>query len=199
MGKKDPRVDAYIANAAEFAKPILIHLRKLVHSGCPEVVEEIKWSFPNFSHKGILCKNHCSFGFWKAALVLGNDKLAGKREESGMGQMGRITSVSDLPNEKVLLGYIKKAAQLNEDGIKRPSKPKSKEKKVLVIPPAFMSALKANKKALATFENFSYSHKKEYVEWFTEAKGEDTRKRRLESTLQWLTEGKSRHWKYANC
>ena len=155
-------------------------------------------------HKGILCgmaafKNHCTFGFWKHALLFANDKAAKKLADEAMGQFGRITSLSDLPKDEVLIGYIKEAVRLNEEGIKPPAKPKSKVKKELVVPDYFMAALKKNKKALTTFEGFSYSHKKEYVEWITEAKGEDTRRKRLETAIGWLAEGKARNWKYMKC
>lgn len=196
MGKKDPRVDAYIARSADFAKPILSHIRKLVHTGCPEVEETMKWSFPHFMHKGMLCsmasfKQHCAFGFWKEKLVLGKTQS----EKEAMGTFGRITSLSDLPNDKTLIGYIKKAAELNESGVKV-ARPKPGEKKPLKIPAYFMDAVKKNKKALATFENFNYSNKKEYVEWVTEAKSEETRNKRLATAIEWMAEGKVRNWKY---
>lgn len=199
MGKKDPRVDSYIAKSADFAKPILNHLRKLVHAGCPEVEETLKWGAPHFMYKGILCgmasfKNHCAFGFWNKALRLSikNDR----NPEEAMGQFGRITGISDLPNEKIFIGYVKEAMKLNDAGVKVPAKSKPKERKELIIPAYFMSALKKNKKALATFENFSYSNKKEYVEWITEAKSEETRKKRLETAIEWMSEGRVRNWKY---
>ena len=202
MGKKDPRVDAYIAKSADFAKPILTHMRELVHAACPDVEETIKWGFPNFVHKGMLCgmaafKAHSSFGFWKASLIFGKDKAAGK-EDNGMGHFGRITSLSDLPKDKELLGYIKEAVRLNDAGISKP-RPRLKKKKELVVPDYFMAALKKNKKALTAFEGFSYSHKKEYLEWITEAKTEETRQRRIATALEWMAEGKSRNWKYENC
>ena len=204
MPKRDRRVDTYIANSAEFARPVLRHLRKLVHAGCPEVEETLKWNFPAFMHKGILCsmaafKQHCTFGFWKWKLILGDKKHPGNGEQDGMGQFGRITSVSDLPKDNVLLGYINKAACLNEQGIKLPARPKRRQKKELVIPDYFISVLKENERALTTFQEFSYSHKKEYVEWITEAKREETRNQRIKTAIQWLSEGKSRHWKYAKC
>jgi hypothetical protein len=204
MATKDPRIDAYIAESADFAKPILKHLRKLVHAACPDVEETWKWSFPHFLHKGMLCsmasfKNHCSFGFWKGALILAKDKGAKSLEDEAMGHFGRITDLADLPPDKVLTGYIKEAVRLNEEGIKLPPGPRSKKKKELVIPEYFMDTLKKNKRALTAFENFSYSHKKEYLEWITEAKREETRERRLATMMEWLTEGKSRHWKHANC
>ena len=204
MAKKDSRVDACIAKSAPFAQPILKHIRKLVHAGCPEVEETIKWQFPSFMYKGMLCgmaafKNHCTFGFWKHELIFGKEKLAANGEERGMGQFGRITSLSDLPKDAVLLGYIKEAVRLNDEGIKAPSRAKPKKKAPLVVPDYFMKELKKNKKALAVFEGFSYSHKKEYTEWIAEAKAEDTRKRRLETAIQWMTEGKARNWKYMNC
>jgi len=204
MATKDPRVDACIANAADFAKPILKHIRKLVHTACPDVEETIKWQFPTFMYKGMLCgvaafKNHCTFGFWKHELLFGRNGTDKRAEEGGMGQFGRITQLSDLPKDAVMLGYIKEAMRLNDEGVKVPSRSQPKVKKPLVVPAFFLAALKKNNKALATFDGFSYSHKKEYVEWLTEAKTEETRQRRLATTLEWLAQGKSRNWKYANC
>ena len=201
MGKKDARIDAYIAKSADFAKPILRHIRKLVHAADPEVEETLKWRFPHFMHKGILCgmaafTRHCTFGFWKGALIFG--KNGGKSDEA-MGQFGRITAISDLPKDAVMIGYIKEAARLNEAGAKLPSRPRTKTKKELVVPDYFLAALKKRKKALIAFEGFSNSHKKEYVDWISEAKREDKRQRRLATAVVWLAEGKSRHWKYANC
>ena len=115
-----------------------------------------------------------------------------------MGTFGRITKLSDLPHDKVLLGYIRKAVELNDAGIKKPAPPK-KPREELKIPSSLMLALKANKKALETFEQFSYSHKKEYVEWITEAKRDETRDKRLATAIIWIAEGKPRNWKYANC
>lgn len=197
MGTRDPRVDAYIEKSADFARPILKHLRKIVHTACPEVEETMKWSFPHFDYKGeMMCsmasfKGHCAFGFWKGSLVLG-EKAAG----GGMGHLGRITSLDDLPPDRTLASYIRKAAKLNDEGVKairtrRPAKPE------LEVPEDLRRALKKNKKALTAFEAFPPSHKREYVEWIVEAKGDDTRKRRLASAVEWIAEGKSRNWKYA--
>jgi uncharacterized protein YdeI (YjbR/CyaY-like superfamily) len=198
MSRNDPRIDAYIAESAEFARPVLTHLRKLVHDACPEVEETVKWGFPHFDYKGMMCsmasfKGHCAFGFWKARLIFEVDK---KKTEAAMGHFGRITKISDLPTDKVLLGYLKKAVELNDAGIKRPQDEKPKEKKALVIPPYFKAAVKKNKKAGATFENFSHTNKKEYLEWITEAKTEETRERRLRTAIEWMSEGKDRNWKY---
>jgi uncharacterized protein YdeI (YjbR/CyaY-like superfamily) len=199
MAKKDPRIDRYISDAAPFAQPILKHLRKLIHTACPDVGETMKWSMPFFMYKGMLCnmaafKEHCSFGFWKSKLILGDNA-----KDDGMGHFGRITSLSALPPDRELLGYIKEAVRLNDTGAKVPARSKPKEKTPLVIPDFFSAALGQNKKAQEAFENFSYSHQKEYVEWLAEAKRDETRSKRLETTLAWLTEGKPRHWKYQNC
>jgi uncharacterized protein YdeI (YjbR/CyaY-like superfamily) len=200
MSKKDPRVDAYIENAAEFARPILKHLRALVHQGCPEVEETIKWRMPSFTYKGLLCglaafKQHATFGFWKHELVMGKNG-----ENYGMGQFGRMTSLKDLPSDKVILGYIRKAVELNDAGVKTPrNRAKPGEKRELTVPDYFVAALRKNKTAKANFENFSYSHKKEYIEWLTEAKRDETRQKRLETAVAWIAGGKSRNWKYANC
>jgi uncharacterized protein YdeI (YjbR/CyaY-like superfamily) len=203
MGTRDSRIDAYIAKSADFARPILTHLRDVVHAACPEVEETIKWSFPNFQYKGLLCgmaafKEHCSFGFWKGELIF---EKRGDADEKAMGQFGRITKLSDLPARKVLHGYVKTAIKLNEDGVKVPSRSKAKPKtpRELIIPDDLANALQANAKARATFEKFSPSHKREYVEWITEAKTLPTRTRRLETAIAWMVEGKPRNWKYMNC
>lgn len=200
MGKKDPRVDAYIEKSQDFAKPILIHIRKLVHQACPDVEEKIKWGFPHFDYKGMMCsmasfKNHCSFGFWKAAIMADPHKIMSLVGETAMGSFGKLTAISDLPEDAILLEYIKDAVKLNDEGIKLPSSPK-KSQKELEIPAYFMEVIRKNKKALETFENFSYSNKKEYVDWIVEAKTEDTRKKRLDTAVEWLSEGKVRNWKY---
>jgi len=204
MPTKDRRVDAYIAKASPFAKPILQHLRQLVHTGCPQVEETIKWKFPTFMHKGMLCsmaafKQHCTFGFWKHKLIVNQSPTTKAKAEEAMGQMGRITSLADLPPDKVLMRYVRQAVQLNEQGIKSPRPEKPKARRALVIPSTLTAALKRNKQAQQTFENFSPSHKREYIEWITEAKREETRVKRLETTVAWLAEGKPRNWKYMNC
>jgi uncharacterized protein YdeI (YjbR/CyaY-like superfamily) len=196
MGKRDPRVDAYIAKAPEFAKPILAHIRYVVHDACPGVEEDLKWSTPSFMYKGILCgmaafKQHATFGFWKHDLVTGSPRV-----EGSMG-FGRLTTVSDLPPKKALAAYVKKAAALNDAGIKPARTPmRGKPKPPAKAPAELVAALKKNRKAQATFDAFSPSAKREYIEWITDAKSEDTRARRLEIAVKWMAEGKHRNWKY---
>lgn len=198
MAKTDPRVDAYIAKSADFAKPILNHLRELAHTACPQVEETLKWSMPHFLHKGILFgmaafKHHCMLHFWQGDLILGNN--ARKSHEGGTWQFDRIIALSDLPGDRILLGYIKKAIELNEAGIKKQA-PKRKQSKELVVPDYFVAVLNKNPKAREAFDKFSYSHKQEYVEWITEAKREETRQKRIQTALQWLAKSKPRNWKY---
>ncbi|MTW14498.1 hypothetical protein GM658_28175 [Pseudoduganella eburnea] len=199
MPTTDPRVDAYIANAAEFAQPILSHLREVIHAACPEVKETIKWSMPCFDYHGILCnfaafKQHCAFGFWKAELLLAQEDDKGKE---AMGQFGRITSVKDLPSKKVLTAYVKKAMTLNEAGVKV-ARPKAAPRE-LVVPDYFIAALEENPAAYEVFNNFSTSAKREYCDWLTEAKTEATRDKRMAQAVEWIAEGKKRNWKYENC
>ncbi len=201
MGKKDPRIDTYIAKSADFARPILSHLRNLIHETCPDVEETMKWNFPHFEYKGILCsmasfKKHCAFGFWKSDLIVGLDKATQSKTEEAMGQFGRIMKLSDLPVDRAMRSLIKKAVKLNEDGVKAPSRTKSTSPGSVPVPDYFLTALRRNKQALKVFDEFSPSHKREYVEWITEAKGEDTRQRRLAQAIEWLAQGKSRNWKY---
>jgi uncharacterized protein YdeI (YjbR/CyaY-like superfamily) len=198
MPTRDPRVDAYIAKSAAFAQPILKHIRKLVHSAVPDVEERRKWSFPHFDHKGMMCsmaafKEHCAFGFWKASIMSDPKKILDR--ENAMGHFGRITSLRDLPSDKVVIAYIKEAAKLNDDNVKLPPRRKAVGKG-FKVPAYFMSALKMNKKALAAFNEFSLSHKREYVTWVTESKTEETRRKRLATSIRWIAEGKTRDWKY---
>lgn len=200
MPATDPRVDAYIEKSADFAKPILTHLRKLIHKAAPQATETLKWSMPAFEYKGLVCgfaafKQHCTFGFWKQSLL---EQGAFSEEKTAMGSFGRITSKKDLPADAMLIKLIKQAVELNEKGIKVEKK-KAAAKKELAVPDYMTAALKKNKAAWKTFESFPYSCKKEYVEWVTEAKTEPTREKRLATTIEWLAEGKRRNWKYENC
>jgi uncharacterized protein YdeI (YjbR/CyaY-like superfamily) len=196
MGATDQRVDAYIEKSADFARPILEHLRTVVHEACPECVEEMKWSFPHFTYNGMLAsmasfKQHCAFGFWKAALVMEDDA----RTAGAMGQLGRITSLADLPPKTTLIRWTKKAKALNDAGVKVPDQ-RAAPRKSLKTPPDLIAALKKNKKASTAFQSFSPTRKRDYIEWITEAKNEDTRAKRLTTAIGWIAEGKSRNWKY---
>lgn len=201
---RDPRIDAYIAKAAPFAQPILRHVRKLVHEECPDIEETMKWSFPHFVRDGaIVCgiaafKAHCALGFWHHEMkaVIGSDH--GLRDNA-MGQLGRVTKLEDLPPEKLLRRFFQKAGELATSDV--PSRPATnrKPRPELPVPPDLTASLAKNAKARKTFTAFSPSHRREYVEWITEAKRPETRAKRLATTLEWLTEGKSRNWKYAGC
>lgn len=197
MASIDPRVDAYIAEAQPFARPILAHLRALVHEACPAVEETIKWSSPFFLYRGLLChmaafKQHCAFGFWKWKQVVGEDGV-----EGAMGEFGRIGKLADLPPKKVLLGYLKKAMALNEAAVPAATRGRNAPAKPPVeVPDDLAAALKRNAKARRTFDAFSPSHRREYVEWIVEAKRAQTRATRLATTLERLAEGKPRHGKH---
>jgi uncharacterized protein YdeI (YjbR/CyaY-like superfamily) len=198
MATKDPRIDAYIARSAEFAQPILNHLRAVVHAACPDVEETMKWSFPHFDYKGeMMCsmasfKAHCAFGFWKGSLIFDD----GAKSELAMGQFGRITSVKDLPSKKELTAYIKKAMKLNDEGVKAAVRTKTVERAETPVPEELSRALKANRTAQKQFNAFPPSKQREYSAWIAEAKSEATRARRLEQAIEWISEGKARHWKY---
>ncbi len=203
MSHTDPRIDAYIVQSASFAIPILEYLRALVHETCPDVKETMKWSFPHFEYKGsILCsmasfKQHCSFGFWLESRLSDPDNLlAVNGERVGMGSLGKIAGIEDLPAEAHLKGFILEAMRLIDSGVKQKKEGKPKETKELVVPAYVTEALADNAAAKKAFEGFSYSNKKEYVDWFEEAKTEATREKRMAQALEWLAEGKVRNWKY---
>ncbi|MGV3587571.1 MAG: YdeI/OmpD-associated family protein [Adhaeribacter sp.] len=201
MQNTDPRVTAYIQNAAPFAQPILTHLRQIIHAACPEVTETIKWQFPNFDYNGIVCsmaafKNHCTFSFWKASSLSDPHKLFTAIGNTAMGQFGQIKSLTDLPSDAILTAYIQEAAKLNKEKVKGAPRTKPTATPELLVPEYLLEALTQNEKAQHTFEKFSYSHKKEYVSWITEAKSEETRQKRINTALEWMAEGKGRNWKY---
>ncbi len=199
MGTRIKEVDQYIHNAEPFAQPILIHLRELIHSAHPEIKESIKWGMPHFEYKGNLCgvasfKKHCAFGFWKAAIMTDSHGIFGSGPRPGMGDLGRVRSLEDLPPDSVLTEMILEAIDLNERNIPLPKKTISKAE---VTPPDdFLDALDENELAHTNFSRMSPSHRKEYIEWIEDAKREETRLRRISTAVQMLSEGKSRNWKY---
>ena len=199
MKNTDPRIDAYIGKSAEFAQPILHHLRALIHTTCPDVKETIKWGSPSFEYAGsIMCgmaafKKHCAFTFWRgSAMADPHNVMQELGKNSGMGQFGKMETVDQLPDEKILIEYIQEAMKLNEEGVK--ALPKTRTQKTtpknIVPPDYFMAEIKANPEALDTFNNFSPSHKREYIEWITEAKTEATRNKRIAQAIVWMSEKK---------
>lgn len=198
MPPTDPRVDDYIARAAPFAQPILTRLRAWVHEACPSVEETLKWGMPSFQYGGgILCqmaafKQHASFGFWKHSEVMGT------QARDGMGSLGRLKLLADLPAKRALIAQVRKAMALNDAGTKktphagRAVPPRARA----VVPDDLAGALDRTPAALATYQAFSPSQQREYVEWVTDAKRADTRARRIAQAVTWMAEGKPRHWKY---
>ena len=203
MGKKDPRVDAYIAKKASFAQPILKELRAIIHEAHPDIEEDIKWGAPAFMHKGIVCiiagfKEYVGVNFWKGALIVPSNARRAS-DDKGMKQLETMHSIDDLPPRKTIIGYVRAAATLNEGGVPTPNRGKDapiKKRGPLRTPPSLAKALARIAKAKATYDGFSPSHKREYVVWITDAKTDETRDRRIEQALGWLAEGKPRNWKY---
>ncbi|HUJ12697.1 MAG TPA: YdeI/OmpD-associated family protein [Thermoanaerobaculia bacterium] len=186
MPGRDPRVDAYIAKSPEYAKPILAFVRDVVHAAVPDVEETIKWGAPHFNYKGMLLgmaafKQHAGVNFWKGPLI-------------GVDGFGDVRSVEDLPPKKELIGLVQKLAALNEQGAKV-ERPK-RARKEIETPKELAAALKKNPKAQATFDKFSPSHRREYVEWIAETKSDETRRRRIDQAIEWISAGKPRNWKY---
>jgi hypothetical protein len=203
MGTRDPRVDAYVAASADFARPILTHLRDLVHAAVPDVVETIKWGIPAFEHHGMLggmaaFKQHCAFNLWRG------DDLAPAgvtRGVDGMGQLGRVTSLADLPADPLLVEWLRAVAARNATRTAAPKSaraaaPRRPASAAVELPDELVEALAGQPAARATFDGLPPSHRREYAEWIAEAKRPETRQRRVTQTLEWLAEGKSRNWKY---
>ena len=200
MGERNPRVDAYIAAAQPFAQPILRHLRELVHTHCEDVFETIKWGVPHFERRGVLChmaafKRHCAFGFRMGELVLGKVGAG-----DAMGQFGRVGALSDLPPDVQIGAWVRKAIELDIAGVKAPKRVSTMRKPPSdTVPEDLATALAGHAAAASTFAALPPSHRREYVEWITEAKQEATRQRRLAQVVEGMAEGKTRNWKYERC
>lgn len=201
MEKYDPRIDAYIAKSADFAKPILMHIRQVVHQASPLITETVKWGMPFFDYKGPVCmmaafKQHLGFGFWKASRLNDpEDLLQGSDAEAAAGSFGRISSLGDLPSDKALIGFVQQMIRINESGVKEEKKPAT-PKSEIPMPDDFVKLLDQYLIAKETYEKFSASCKREYLEWITEAKTDATREKRMQQALEWIAEGKTRNWKY---
>ncbi|MGY4539067.1 hypothetical protein ACVW0P_003493 [Mucilaginibacter sp. UYNi724] len=203
MENMDARVDAYIEKSVDFAKPILNHLRGLVHRASPQITETMKWSAPFFEYKGVLCfmmafKQHAGFGFWKADTLPDPHGLI--KDEGNAGSIGKLTTLADLPNDDILIWYIRQAMELKNAPSATIATPKVRKEPattgVVATPGYLIDLLADNTQAAEYFDNFSPSQKKEYITWFEEAKTEATRDKRLAEGMAWIAEGKTRHWKY---
>jgi hypothetical protein len=202
MKNTSPRVDAYIARSPEYARPILKKIRTLFHQASPQMQETVKWGFPHFEYKGIVgsmaaFKRYVTFGFWKGKLLKDPHRLFTVMGKTAMSHT-KFTTLADLPRDEIVLDYIRQAVRLNEDDVRVPAPARKKRapRPELAVPTYLAQALKANKRALATFQAFSPTHRREYIEWLTEAKKEETRTRRLTIAIEWLTAGKPRSWQY---
>lgn len=197
---RDPRIDAYIERQGEFARPILERLRASVHAACPECEETLKWNAPAFMYKGSILaqmaafKAHAMFGFWQGKKVTGETP----KEREAMGSFGKLTSIADLPNAKTMTALVQKAMALVDSGEKAP-RPLKHPKPPLEVPPDLKAAFAGNEAARATFDGFPTSARRDYLDWLADAKRPETRAKRLAQTVEWLAEGKRRHWKYENC
>lgn len=202
MTNYNSQVDEYITKSADFAKPILEHWRKLVHKACPEVVETIKWGYPHFDYKndfmGVIAarKDYCTFTFVKSELMKDERLKDSKNQKPEARFLGRISKMSDLPSDKEFIFFIKEAMLLNDKG-EKVAKPKSDKPKVLETPDYLAKRLEASPEAKVVFDSKSDSFRKEYISWIADAKTEATREKRMDEAIEWISEGKSRYWKYA--
>ena len=204
MGKSqhNPEFDAYAETAEPFARPVFAHLKKLIRATCPNVTEDIKWGIPHFEYGGdVLCifaayNKHCSFTFYKDALM-GDPRLKANADLPAAKRfMGKMTDVSDLPSDADLTAWIKEAMSLNERGIKLPTREK-KTPKVVTIPAAFAERLEVSPKVKEIFDGKSAAYQKEYNLWIGDAKTDATRNKLIDEAMEWIAEGKGRFWKYA--
>lgn len=200
---QNEKVSQYIEKQNELAKPILEYLRNFMHSCGLELQEEVKWGMPFFMYKGkVLCniagfKQHCAFGFWNAFLMEeAFDLLQTGKEKTAMGNLGKITTIEDLPAPDLFKALVLKSAALIDEG-KPVVQKRVTEKKELQMPDILKIELEKEAELLQYFNSLSYSHKKEYIEYITEAKRAETQIKRVEKTLELLANKNSLHGKYA--
>jgi uncharacterized protein YdeI (YjbR/CyaY-like superfamily) len=196
---RDPRIDAYIARTQPFARPILERVRERVHAVVPEAEETLKWSAPAFTLGGKILlilaafKAHAAVNFWR-----GQELRGGSANADAMGQFGKLESVDDLPPSEDLDSLIREAAELAKNA-PAPRKTKHAPKPAPQLHPDFAAALDKSPKARAVLESFPPSAQRDYFEWISEAKQASTREKRIATAVEWLNDGKRRHWKYQNC
>lgn len=203
MGQRNPLVDAYIEKSAPFAKPILKKLRTLFHKASPLLEEKIKWGVPSFEYKGLVGgfsahKQHVNWLFWKAQLLNDPKKTLGITDKGAMGG-AKVVSTDDLPEDEDFIDLVRQAVALNEQGAKLPPKPKRTRRAPIPPPKPFLRALGIAPKAKAFFDTLAPSCRREYLEWISEARRDETREKRIAQAVEWLSEGKKRNWKYEKC
>jgi uncharacterized protein YdeI (YjbR/CyaY-like superfamily) len=195
--EQDPRIDAYIEKAAPFARPILTHLRALVHEALPDLGETIKWGMPHFTVAG---KNLAGIAAFKAhcAFVIHGRGRQGMERDPGMGDYGKIASLDDLPPAEEMKAKLLAASDTIRQGGGM-ARAKKAPREAIPMPDDFAQALEAQSAAQAVFEGFPPSARREYLEWVVEAKQPATRAKRIAQAVEWLAEGKRRNWKYEAC
>jgi uncharacterized protein YdeI (YjbR/CyaY-like superfamily) len=170
-----------------------------VHAAVPDVDETLKWSAPAFMLDGKILlimasfKGHAALNFWR-----GQELRGASANRDAMGQFGKLTSVADLPPDKEFDALIGEAASLAKSA-PAPRKAKHAPKPPPEMHPDFAAALDKAPKSKTAFDSFAPSAQRDYLEWIAEAKQEATRRKRIATAVEWIGEGKKRHWKYENC
>jgi uncharacterized protein YdeI (YjbR/CyaY-like superfamily) len=196
---RDPRIDAYVAKAQPFARPILEKVRERVHAVVPRAEETIKWGMPAYTLDGKILlitaafKAHAALNFWRGQELRGD-----KANADAMGQFGKLASVADLPSDSELDRLMKEAAEVAKNA-PAPRKAKHGPKAAPEMHPDFSAALAKAPKAKAALDGLPPSAQRDYLEWISEAKQDSTRAKRIATAVEWLSEGKRRHWKYQSC
>jgi hypothetical protein len=187
------QINQYMAELPEWQRRMLVRLRQLIHEAAPEVEEAWRWDKPHFDNAGImvgLCafKEHVAVWFHKGALLKDTKKLfeaTARTEEKGM--RAYKLHEGDKINEAAFLDLVKQAVAVNDKGTKlREAKP---TKKALVVPEDLEQVLRKDPTAWANWEAFPVGHRRAYVEWVTDARQEETRKRRIAQSLEKIREG----------
>lgn len=189
------KISQYIESADVKKKEILQRLRDFLNRDDFGLTEDWKWHAPNFNSNGMVCwlaffKSHVGLNFFKGSLI---EDLHGLYDNASMDKGNRIIKYKTINeiNENLLEYYIYEAIKHNKEGAKITSK-----KVEIEVPKDLAKALEKDIMAKDFFTNLAPGYKRDYIDWIISAKQEKTRLKRLETTLEWLGQGKKKNWRY---
>lgn len=187
-------IDQGIAEMEPFAQIICKKLRKLILSADTAIIEDWKWG-PNYYLDGMVCgfwgfKKHVTLTFFQGALLKDKKKVLLENPGNVHNRHMKFTDVKEV-NEKLIMEYLFEAIDNNRKG----HKILETKEKIVDVPEDVQKAFK-KAKVLAYFEGLAFTHRKEYVMWISDAKKEETRRKRITQAIEKLNQKQSLNDKY---
>lgn len=194
------KIEEYISKKEKWKTEL--ELLRSVFSNLP-VDETIKWGAPTyvFNNKNIVglaaFKNYCGLWFFQGSLLKDKHKVFINAQEGKTKAMlqWRFHSLEEIDVD-LIIEYVLEAIENVKAG--KEIKP-DRTKKELKIPPELNNEFKLNTKFKKQFDALSNSKQREYANYISEAKREQTKKKRLEKIKPMIISGVGLHDKYKNC